>query len=82
MSSVGIMAWMSALEDGAPMKVPDFKNEAERKQYENDNRSPFPSHAETGNRSLPASITGTVKPTKAGMTAARRIWKSAGYTGK
>ena len=28
MSSVGILAWKSALEDGRPFDVPDFRDEA------------------------------------------------------
>ena len=37
MSSVGILAERSVREDGAPMDVPDFRSESERKKYENDN---------------------------------------------
>ncbi|HQL64666.1 MAG TPA: Gfo/Idh/MocA family oxidoreductase, partial [bacterium] len=35
-SSVGILGWKSALEDGKPYNIPDFKKEEERKKYEND----------------------------------------------
>lgn len=82
MSSVGILAWKSALKDGTPLQVPDFRNEADRKEYENDTCSPFPTHAETESTRLPASIMGTVKPSKEGMAAAKRVWKSIGYEGK
>ena len=40
MSSVGILAERSVREDGAPMDVPDFRSESERKKYENDNWDP------------------------------------------
>jgi predicted dehydrogenase len=48
MSSVGILAWKSALSDGAPFDVPDFRNEHARKAHEQDDFSPFPSHAKPG----------------------------------
>ena len=31
MSSVGILAWKSALQDGIPVEVPDFRDEAVHK---------------------------------------------------
>jgi len=82
MSSVGILAWKSALDDGIPLAMPDFKNEADRKKYENDTCSPFPSHAKTESAILPPSILGAVKPSKNAMDYAKRIWKSIGYPGK
>jgi hypothetical protein len=33
MSSVGILAWKSALEDGAPFEVPDFRKESSRNRF-------------------------------------------------
>jgi hypothetical protein len=48
MSSVGILAWKSALEDGKPYDVPDFRSETERQKVENDHWSPFPGHAGEG----------------------------------
>lgn len=82
MSSVGILAWKSALEDGAPLVVPDFRSEADRKKYEKDTSSPFPSHAEKGHTRLPSSITEEVEPSKEAVANARRIWKSIGYRGR
>lgn len=41
-ASVAILSHLSMLEKGAPYDIPDFHNEADRKKYENDNRSPFP----------------------------------------
>lgn len=45
MCSVGILGWKSALQDGAPFDVPDFKDEAVRREYENDHWSPLPEDA-------------------------------------
>ena len=80
MSSVGILAWKSALEDGAPFDVPDFSKEKSRKAFENDHWSPFPSHAGPGQP--PPSILGTPKPTPAGLAKARKVWAEKGYKGK
>ena len=79
MSSVGILAWKSALADGAPFEVPDFRDEASRAPYENDRWSPWPQHAGPGQP--PPSILGTPRPTRAGMAFARRVWKEIGYSG-
>ena len=80
MSSVGILAWKSALADGAPFDVPDFRNEKGRKTFANDHWSPFPSHAAPGQP--PPSILGTPEPTKAGRAAAREVWAKQGYLGE
>jgi len=77
MSSVGILAWKSALQDGAPFAVPDFKDEATRAQYENDHWSPWPQHAGPGQP--PPSILGTPDPTPEGLALAREIWAASGY---
>ena len=42
MSSVGILAHRSVLAGGEPYDIPDFRNEADRKLYENDFLTPFP----------------------------------------
>jgi hypothetical protein len=42
MSSVSILAHRSALEGGTAYDVPDFRNEEDRKKYENDYLTPFP----------------------------------------
>ena len=80
MSSVGILAWKSALQDGRPFDVPDFRSETQRKRYENDNWSPWPGHAGPGQP--PASILGRLKPAQKDLAFARKVWKSVGYTGK
>lgn len=77
MSSVGILAWKSALEDGKPFDVPDFSKESDRKKYEKDDASPFPD-AQTKNK-LPPSILGFVQPKKENIEFAKKIWKKIGY---
>ena len=56
MSSVGILAWKSALADGAPFAVPDFHNEEARAAYAADHWSPWPQDAGPGQP--PPSIRG------------------------
>lgn len=80
MSSVGILAWRSALEDGPPMEIPDFSKERQRKPYEDDHWSPFPNHAGSGQP--PSSILGPRKPSKKDIASARQVWKEMGYRGK
>lgn len=80
MSSVGILAWKSALQDGMPFEMPDFSKEAARRSYEEDHWSPWPKDA--GPDQPPPSILGTPKPTRKGRANARRIWKEIGYKGK
>lgn len=79
MSSVGILAWKSALAEGAPFDVPDFRDEQSRAAYENDHWSPFPSHAAPGQP--PPSILGTREPTPEAIAQAQRIWEKTGWTG-
>ena len=79
MSSVGILAWKSALQEGQPFAMPDFKKESERKKHENDHWSPFAEDAGPGQP--PPSIRGFIKPDRAAIARARKIWKEMGYTG-
>lgn len=79
MSSVGILAWKSALEDGAPFEVPDFSKESSRRKVAKDHWSPFPSHAAEGQP--PPSVLGTPEPTAKGLRQARRVWAGQGYKG-
>ena len=81
-SSVGILAWKSALEDGRPFEMPDFRNEADRAQWQDDTFSPFPSHIKAGCMPLPPSVLGTPEPTKKGVANARRVWREIGYGGR
>ena len=79
MSSVGILAWKSALKDGQTFDVPDFRKEASRRPYEDDHWSPWPEDAGPGQP--PPSILGTPKPTRQGLALARKVWKEIGYRG-
>ena len=77
MSSVGILAWRSALEDGKPCAVPNFSTDDGRREYENDTWSPFPTHA--GSDRPASSILGTLTPTREGLSNAQRVWREIGY---
>jgi hypothetical protein len=77
MSSVGILAWKSALEDGRPYEMPDFTDESSRAQVENDHWSPWPEH--TGPGQPPPSIEGFRQPSAEGIALARQVWKEIGY---
>lgn len=79
MSAVGILAWRSALANGAPQEVPDFRVEASRVRFENDHWSPWPDG--TGDGSAPPSILGRLEPHPEGAAVAREIWKAIGYQG-
>ncbi|MCD6416402.1 MAG: Gfo/Idh/MocA family oxidoreductase [Planctomycetes bacterium] len=80
MSSVGILAWKSALQDGAPFDVPDFRNESSRRKVADDHWSPFPSDGAPAQ--APPSILGTPRPTQAGIENARKEWDKQGYKGE
>ncbi|MCC7264438.1 MAG: Gfo/Idh/MocA family oxidoreductase [Candidatus Latescibacteria bacterium] len=77
MSSVGILAWKSALEEGRPVAVPDFRSETSRQPYEDDHWSPWPEHAGPGQP--PPSILGFVQPSPQGQALARQVWAELGY---
>lgn len=80
MSLVGSMGWKSALANGAPVEVPDMRNETIRKQHENDDWSPFPEDEAPGQP--PRSIRGHYEPTADAVAHAREVWKNIGYTGE
>jgi len=79
MSSVGILAWRSALNAGATETLPDFKKESERKRFENDHWSPWQDG--TGDGKAPPSVLGTPKVSKKGLANAKKVWKQMGYKG-
>ena len=84
MSSVGILAWKSALEDGKPFDVPDFRSEAARSAHENDTWSPWPTSPlppHIGLNQPPPSILGLLQPPRKGLAFARKVWKEIGYDG-
>jgi hypothetical protein len=80
MSSVGILAWKSALQDGQPVDVPDFADEASRSSYADDHWSPWPEHA--GPDQPPSSILGRLEPSPKGLALAREVWDEIGYHGE
>jgi len=80
MSSTGILAWRSALEEGAPYDVPDFTSEESRKSFEDDDWSPFPQDSRPGQP--PPGIRGYIKPGEEAEKHTRRIWEEMGYRGK
>jgi len=77
MTLVGIQGWRSCLNNGAPFDIPNFRDENVRKQYENDDWSPFPEDRRPG-QPWP-SITGEVTPDEASLAAARKVWAEQGY---
>ena len=76
MAMVAIQSWRSALADGTPFEVPDFRKESARRKYSKDNWSPWPEDAGPGQP--PPSIKGIRKPTASQVAAARKIWKELG----
>jgi predicted dehydrogenase len=83
MSSVGILAWKSALEEGVPFEVPDFRDERARRPYADDHWSPWPGHSgEVGGAGPPPSIRGWTEPQPETAAAARKIWDEMGYEGE
>ena len=79
MSSVGILAWKSALQDGTPFEVPDFRAPEARQPHADDHWSPCPAHADEDQP--PPSIRGRVDPRPDAIEKARRIWSEMGYQG-
>lgn len=74
MAAVGIQAWRSCLADGAAQPVPDFRDEAVRKIWEDDDWSPYPEDAGPGQPS--PSIRGYEAPSDEAVERARRRWSS------
>ncbi|WP_331714466.1 Gfo/Idh/MocA family protein [Auraticoccus cholistanensis] len=79
MSVVGILAWKSALQDGAAFDLPDFRDEEQRKLHEDDDWSPWPEDRRPG-QPWP-SVRGQLVPSDAAVAEAEKIWKETGYLG-
>lgn len=77
MAMVGIQAWRSCLNNGAPFEIPDFHKDSKRKEYENDNWSPFPE--DSAPNQPPPSIKGWIKPSDEAIAYAHQVWKEIGY---
>jgi len=80
MSSVGILAWKSALQEGVPHAMPNFRDEASRAPYADDDWSPWPKDAREGQP--PPSILGRVTLSEEATARAREVWRSVGYHGE
>jgi predicted dehydrogenase len=80
MSVVGIQAWRSALADSNTFEIPDFHDKAARKKYARDNWNPDPAQ-HTKDMPWP-SILGNVKPSKAALVYAKKVWRRSGYAGE
>jgi len=78
MSIVGILAYRSALGDGVPIEVPDFRKESVRRRYAKDDWSPDPARRRK-DQPWP-SILGNIKPSTQALGFAKRVWKRTGYT--
>jgi predicted dehydrogenase len=76
MTSVGILGWKSALQEGASFPVPDFKSEKARKAHETDDWSPFPQDYKPGQP--PVSIQGNIVPSKAAQKRSIEAWTKRG----
>ena len=79
MSSVGILAWKSALPDGPPLTCPISKRDPTEAFRE---RQLVALAGARGPGQPPASILGRLKPSKKDLAFARKVWRSVGYTGK
>ncbi len=79
MSTVGILAYRSALQDSNTLEVPDFRRESEREKYAADDWSPDPAMRRE-DQPWP-SILGDIEPTGKGLAYAHKVWKNIGYDG-
>ena len=80
MAMVGIQAWRSCLDNGAPYEIPDFRQESVRVKYEDDNWSPWPQ--DQGPGQPPPSINGYNLPNDDAIAYAREVWDEMGYEGE
>ena len=76
MSATAIQALRSSMNGGAEYPIPDFRNEEERKMWENDHDSPFPD--ENGNASMPCCSRPDYRPAEEDYANAEREWREAG----
>jgi hypothetical protein len=60
--------------------VPDFRSEAGRARYADDQWSPWPQGP--GDGSAPVSILGTAQPTDEGIAYSKDVWARRGYHGE
>lgn len=80
MSIVAMQAWKSALQNGIPVEVPDFRTETARTKYQGEVWSPFPEDADKAANQPPPSILGMKAPGREQIAAARKVWDEMGYS--
>ncbi|MGI6088146.1 MAG: Gfo/Idh/MocA family protein [Kiritimatiellia bacterium] len=73
MSIIGIQAFRSALQDGAAVDVPDFRDENVRLQYENDDWTPDPAKRKPGQPY--SSVLGDIQPPEKAKIFAELVWQ-------
>ncbi len=79
MSIVGPLAYRSALNDSAPLEVPDFRKESNRRKYAKDDWSPDPARRKRG-QPWP-SIEGEKPIPDKALRYAKKNWREIGYEG-
>lgn len=72
MSSVGLLAWRSALQMGQPVSVPDFRNPEQRKAFKEDHLRAGP-HVPDALR-VPSSIRGDIEIDSEALKRAQIYW--------
>ena len=77
MAAVGIQSFKSALENGAPYPIPDFKDIKQRDLYRNDSSSPFV--AKESNDWINPSVYKYPEISKEAKENASKIWRETGY---
>ncbi|MBE6564537.1 MAG: Gfo/Idh/MocA family oxidoreductase [Ruminococcaceae bacterium] len=80
MSTVGIQAWRSIVNGNIPFEIPDFKNEDERKKYENDTWNPIRKENIDPATQPPITVTGW-EPSAEALAAAKAVWEKTDYKG-
>lgn len=76
-SRCGVLAWRSALNGSTPVDVPDFRDEAVRRQYESDHWTPEPG-VECADKP-PPSLLGDIEPSDEAKALARQVWAELGW---
>jgi predicted dehydrogenase len=80
MSMVGIQGWRSVLDDSNTYEIPDFRDTSARRKYAKDHWNPDPVQ-HTKDMPWP-SILGNIRPSKAGLAYAKKVWRRCGYFGE
>ncbi|PCJ54730.1 MAG: hypothetical protein COA79_21440 [Planctomycetota bacterium] len=81
MSLCAIQGWRSALENGAPYPIPDFRKESVRKKHANDHWSPR-IDGTPKKYQAPTSVLGKIKTSKKAMAFSQNNWDKQGYKEK